>query len=162
MSKEPKPVDERMVKVITSPFFTWGIKNVAARLDPIIYRLTNGKFTSFGPPNMPMVTITMKGRRTGKMRSVQLAAVEHEGVLVVVASAMGQQKHPAWRYNLEANPEVEVQTQGKSFRARAEMLDDAEKAGIWDEIRRILPMMFVYETRTDRNIRLFRLRPVEN
>ena len=75
---------------------------------------------------------------------------------------MGQQKHPAWRYNLEANPEVEVQTQGKSFRARAEMLNDAEKAEIWDEIRRILPMMFVYETRTDRNIRLFRLRPLED
>jgi deazaflavin-dependent oxidoreductase (nitroreductase family) len=161
MSSEPRPEDSRMVRVITSPAFTWWIKNVAARIDPILYRLSNGRWTSFGPPAMPMVTITMKGRRTGKKRSVHLSAIKHEGLLLVVASAMGQEKHPAWRYNLEANPEVDIQVQGKAFRARAEMLDDEEKSRIWDEVRQVLPMMFVYEKRTDRNIRLFRLRPID-
>jgi len=163
MSEQPRPEDNRMVRMITSPAFTWWIRNVAARIDPILYRLTNGRWTTFGPASsLPMVTITMKGRKTGKERSVHLAAVEHEGLLVVVASAMGQAKHPAWRYNLEANPEVDVQTQGRSFRARAEMLSDEEKARIWDDIRKVLPMMFVYEKRTDRNIRLFRIHPLES
>ncbi|MEO2167072.1 MAG: nitroreductase family deazaflavin-dependent oxidoreductase [bacterium] len=161
MSAEQKPEESRLVRVVTSSGFTWWVKHVAARIDPILYRISNGRWTSFGPPSMPMVTITMKGRRTGKKRSVHLAAVKHEGHLLVVASAMGQPKHPAWRYNLEANPEVDVQTQGRTFRARAEMLDDTEKARIWDDIRRVLPQMFVYEKRTDRNIRLFRLRPLQ-
>ena len=42
------------------------------------------------------------------------------------------------------------------------MLSDEEKARIWDDIRKVLPMMFVYEKRTDRNIRLFRIHPLES
>ena len=45
----------------------------------------------------------------------------------MVASAMGAQRHPGWRYNLEANPEIEVQAVGERYRARAEVLSDAEK-----------------------------------
>ena len=74
---------------------------------------------------------------------------------------MGQQRHPAWRYNLEAHPEVEVQMRGERFRARAERLDDAEKARVWDRIRDQIPQMRIYETRTDRNICVFRLRRTE-
>ena len=162
MSEKEHPAESRLVRISTSRFFTWWIKHIASRIDPLLYRATNGKWTSFGTTTSPMVTLTMKGRRTGKTRSIHLAAIPLEGFLYVVASAMGQPKHPAWRYNLEANPEIDVQTQGRAFRARAEMLDDAQKALIWDDIRQVLPQMFVYEKRTDRNIRLFRLRPLED
>ncbi len=70
---------------------------------------------------------------------------------------MGQKKHPGWRYNLDANPEVEVQLVGERFQARAEALSDEEKGKVWDEIRGIVPMIYVYEKRTDRNIRVYRL-----
>ena len=79
------------------------------------------------------------------------------GDYLVVASAMGQQKHPAWRYNIEANPEVQVQMRGERFTARARVLTDSEKEGVWDKIREVIPQMNVYEARTDRNIRVFRL-----
>ena len=88
---------------------------------------------------------------------MHLACIEHEGDYLVVASAMGQQKHPAWRYNLEANPEVEVQAPGERFRARARALSDSEKQTIWPAVRKAIPQMNVYEKRTDRNIRVFRL-----
>ena len=80
---------------------------------------------------------------------------------LLIASAMGQERHPAWRYNLEANPEVECQAVGERFRARAEVLSDAEKAEVWDKIREVIPMVYVYEKRTDRNIRVFRLRRLD-
>ena len=102
------------------------IRNVASRLDPVIFRASNGKFFSMGVPNMPMLTLTATGRRSGKPRSVHLACVEHEGDYLVVASAMGQEKHPAWSYNIEANPEVELQLKGERFKARARVLLDAE------------------------------------
>ena len=70
---------------------------------------------------------------------------------------MGQQKHPAWRYNLEAHPEIEVQMAGERFTVRARVLSDAEKGEVWDDIRKVIPQMNVYERRTDRNIRVFRL-----
>ena len=151
-------MDERtIVWLSTNPVATWLIKHVASPLDPLIFKATNGRFTMFGPPAMPMLTLTAKGRTSGQPRSVHLACIEHEGNYLVVASAMGQQKHPAWRYNIEANPEVEIQMTGERFGARAEVLSDSEKEEVWEHIRRVIPQMNVYEKRTDRNIRVFRV-----
>lgn len=154
-------MDERFVKIATSPAFTWWIRNFAAKIDPVLFKLTNGRWSTFGPPAMPMVTLDTIGRRSGRLHSVHLAAIERNGELYVVASAMGQKKHPAWRYNLEANPEIRVQSVGESFHARAEVLSDGEKAGIWGQVKETIPMMNVYETRTDRNIRVFHLKRID-
>ncbi len=146
-----------IVWLSTHPVATWLIKHVASPLDPIIFRATHGRLTSMGPPAMPMLAMTAIGRRSGRPRSVQLACLPHEGDLLVVASAMGQQRHPAWRYNLDANPEVQVQMRGERFTARARVLTNADKQKVWDDIRQAIPQMKVYETRTDRNIRVYRL-----
>jgi deazaflavin-dependent oxidoreductase (nitroreductase family) len=146
-----------VVWLSTHPVMTWWVEHVASRLDPLIFKASNGRLTSFGPPSMPMLTLTTAGRRTGRPRAVQLACVEQEGNYLVVASAMGQQRHPGWRYNLEANPEVEVQARGDRFTARASVLSDPEKQRVWPEIRRAIPQLDVYATRTSRNIRVFRL-----
>lgn len=148
------------VRATTHPVTTFLIRNIASRLDPRIFRATNGRYFTFGAPTMPMVTLTTKGARTGKPRLIHLACLEHEGDLLVVASAMGQEKHPGWSYNLEASPEVEVQAPGERFMARAEVLPDAEKAGIWGAVHDAIPQMAVYEGRTDRNIKVFRLRRI--
>ncbi len=150
-----------IVWLSTNPVATWVIRNVASRLDPRIFKATHGRLTSMGPPAMPMLTMTAVGRRSGQPRAVHLACLDHEGDHLVVASAMGQQKHPAWRYNIEANPEVEVQVPGERFAARARVLTDAEKAEVWSDVRRAIPQMNVYEKRTHRNIRVYRLSRVD-
>ena len=150
-----------LVWLTTNPVTTWWIRHVASRLDPRIFRATQGRFFSMGKASVPMLTLSMTGRRSGKPRAVHLACLPHEGDHLVVASAMGQQRHPAWRYNLEARPEVEVQVRGERFPARAEVLTDSEKQEIWDDVRRAIPQMRVYEQRTDRNIRVFRLRRLD-
>jgi deazaflavin-dependent oxidoreductase (nitroreductase family) len=149
--------DRFVIWISTSPVVTWIIKHFASRVDPLIFKATNGRFTSMGPPSMPMVTLTTTGRRSGQPRAVHLATIEHAGDHLVVASAMGQSRHPAWRYNLEANARVEVQMRGERFVARAQVLTDSEKEEVWAEIRAVIPQMNVYEKRTDRNIRVFRL-----
>ena len=158
---ERDPTDRFVVKLVTNPVSTWLIRTICAPLDPILMRATNGRLTMMGPAGSTMISITMTGRRSGKPRSVQLTSVEHEGDRLIVASAMGQQKHPGWRYNLEANPDVEVQAVGERYRARAEVLSDAEKGAVWDIMREQVPMIYVYEQRTDRNIRVFRLRRMD-
>ena len=148
------------VWLTTNPVATWLIKYVASPLDPLIFKATNGYLTSMGPPAMPMLTLTATGRHSGQPRSVQLACLYHDGDCLIVASAMGQQRHPAWRYNIEANPEVEIQMRGEHFDARMELLTDAEKKRAWDDVRAAIPQMNVYEQRTDRNIRVFRVRRI--
>jgi deazaflavin-dependent oxidoreductase (nitroreductase family) len=147
-----------LVRITTGKIFTWILVHIASRVDPVLFKATNGRLTLFGPTAFPMLTITMVGRKTGKCRTVHLASVEDEGDQLVIASAMGQENHPGWRYNLEANPDIEVQLEGESYKARAQVLNDEDKAKVWNKIRECVPQIGVYETRTNRNIRVFRLR----
>ena len=128
-----------IVWLSTNPVMTWLIRHISSRLDPLLFRASNGRFTSMGPPSMPMLTMTSIGRHSGQPRSVHLACLEHQGDWLVVASAMGQEKHPGWRYNIEANPEVELQMRGERFRARARGLTDAEKEEVWSDVRKAIP-----------------------
>ena len=150
-----------VVWISTNPVATWLIKHVASPLDPWIFKATNGRLTSMGPPAMPMLTLTATGRRSGQPRSVHLVYLQHDGDCLVVASAMGQPRHPGWSYNLEADPEVEVQVRGERFAARARLLTDSEKEEAWSDVRCAIPQMKVYEKRTARNIRVYRLSRVE-
>lgn len=134
------------------------VKHFAAHVDPVLFRATGGRLTSTGVPTLPMLAMTMRGRKTGRPRTVQLAYHPDGGDHLVVASAMGQARHPDWRYNLEAHPDVEVQVRGERFSALATVLNDEEKRRVWPEIKKTIPQMAVYEHRTDRNIRVFRLR----
>ena len=95
--------DPFIVRMTTSPPFTWFVKNVASRLDPLIFRVSGGRLTSMGPAAMPMLTLTSVGRHSGRPRSVHLACLEDGDDFLVVASAMGQSRHPAWRYNPRAD-----------------------------------------------------------
>ena len=149
--------DRLIVWLSTNRVMTWLIKHVASPLDPYIFKATNGRLTSMGPPAMPMLTLTTTGRRSGKPRSVHLACLEREGDYLVVASAMGQDRQPAWRYNIEANPEVDIQVCGDRFAARAQLLADVEKQAVWGDILEAIPQMNVYEARTERNIPVIRL-----
>ncbi len=120
-------VDRRfLVWLSTNAVSTWLIRNVFTHLDPLVFRATGGRLTAQGPPALPMLAVTTIGRRSGRPHTVQLAFLERDGAYLVVASAMGQERHPAWRYNLEAHPEVEVQVPGRRFTARAEVLTDDE------------------------------------
>jgi deazaflavin-dependent oxidoreductase (nitroreductase family) len=145
-------------RLSATPFGSWLVKHFASRLDPLIFRLSDGRFTSTGVPTLPMLTLTAVGRRSGRRRDVQLAFHRDGDDYLVVASAMGQEKHPAWKHNLDANPDVEVRVRGATFAARASLLSDAEKERVWAAVKRTIPQMNVYERRTDRKICVYRLR----
>jgi deazaflavin-dependent oxidoreductase (nitroreductase family) len=138
----------------------WIARKLISHLDPIIYRLSGGRFTAAGPPTIPQIILTTTGRKSGKRRSVQLGYIRHDGNLYVVASNFGQPNHPAWCYNLEANGQAWVNEAGRDLEVEATRLSDDEKAAIWPSLTAAVPQFKVYVTRTDRNIRVFRLRPL--
>lgn len=136
---------------------SWLVKHVASKVDPLIFRATKGRFTSTVVPTLPMLALTVPGRRSGEPRTVQLAYHRDADDLLVVASAMGQQRHPAWRYNLEAAGGGMVLLRGAAYRVSAHPVDADEKRRLWPAICRTIPQMVTYENRTDRDIRVFRL-----
>ena len=139
---------------------SWAIVHLASKVDPTLFTLTNGRLTITGKPTLPQLTMTTIGRRSGAPRAVQLAYHADGDDYLIVASAMGAPRDPAWRYNLEANPDVDVQVKGRAFKAHATVLPDEEKERLWPAIAETIPQMHTYVTRTDRNIRVFRLTEV--
>src|SRR5688500_19798272 len=58
---------------------------------------------------MPVVVVTSRGAKSGKLRKNPVMRVEHDGVYAAVASLGGSPKHPVWYYNIIADPRVELQ-----------------------------------------------------
>ena len=57
----------------------------------------------------PVIVVTMRGARSGKLRKVALMRIERGGVYAVGASAGGQARNPSWFHNLVTNPTVQLQ-----------------------------------------------------
>ncbi|SFQ96484.1 deazaflavin-dependent oxidoreductase, nitroreductase family [Lentzea waywayandensis] len=73
-----------------------------------LYERTDGRegATMMGGP---VVVVTMRGARSGKLRKVALMRIERDGVYAIGASAGGQARHPNWFHNLVAHPIVQLQ-----------------------------------------------------
>lgn len=107
----------------------------------------------------PVVVLTTKGAKTGKLRKVALMRVEHDGEYAVVASLGGAPKNPVWYHNIKADPHVELQDGSRrgDFDAR-EVFGD-EKQLWWQRSAEVWPDYDDYQQRTDRAIPVFVLTP---
>jgi len=108
---------------------------------------------------MPVVLLTMRGAKTGKIRKVPLMRVEHDGLYAAVASLGGAPKHPVWYFNLLSDPRVDLRdgTDRGSFVAR-EVTGD-EKAIWWERAVAAYPDYADYQKKTERQIPVFVLEP---
>jgi F420H(2)-dependent quinone reductase len=109
----------------------------------------------------PVILLTTIGAKTGKIRKTPLMRVEHDGEYAVVASLGGAPKNPVWYYNIVANPRVELQdgTTTKDYDAREVQGD--EKAAWWERAVATWPDYADYQKKTDRQIPVFVLTPVD-
>jgi len=110
---------------------------------------------------MPVVVVTNRGARSGKIRKTPVMRVEHEGRYAVVASKGGAPKNPVWYYNLKANPRVEVQDGPVKREMVAREVTGDEKAQWWERAVAAYPDYADYQARTRRQIPVFVLEPVD-
>jgi F420H(2)-dependent quinone reductase len=108
----------------------------------------------------PVILLTTIGAKTGKLRKTPLMRVEHDGEYAVVASLGGAPKHPVWYHNIKAHPQVELQDGAvtKDYEAR-EVVGD-EKAIWWERAVAAWPDYAKYQEKTDRQIPVFVLTPI--
>ncbi|GAB3990740.1 nitroreductase family deazaflavin-dependent oxidoreductase [Nocardioides marmoraquaticus] len=108
----------------------------------------------------PIVVITNKGARSGKVRKTPLMRVERDGVYVAVASKGGAPEHPVWYHNFVAHPEVELQDGPVRKTYRAELVEGEERADLWQLAVDTWGTYAEYQQKTDREIPLFKLVPI--
>ena len=105
--------------------------------------------------DMPVIIVTTRGARSGKVRKVPLMRVEHDGEYAAVASMGGAAKNPVWYFNLVANPLVEVRD-GTVVRAMtAREVTGEEKAIWWERCVAAFPDYAKYQAKADREIPVF-------
>jgi F420H(2)-dependent quinone reductase len=126
------------------------------RLHRWVYRRTNGKVLS-RMRGKPTLLLTTTGRRTGRLHTVPLPYLADGDKMIVVGSASGAERHPAWVLNLMANPRVTVQYLADSGPAQAEILAGGERTAMWERINVEAPWYGGYQQRTSREIPLIRL-----
>lgn len=112
---------------------------------------------------MPVLELTTTGRKSGRKRSVMLTSPHQDGdSLLIVASRGGDDVHPAWFLNLRDEPAVEVALGGapaKPYAAR--VLSSQERAQLWEKVTADFANYAGYQKKTDREIPLVYLDPVE-
>jgi deazaflavin-dependent oxidoreductase (nitroreductase family) len=109
--------------------------------------------------DLPIVVITMHGRKSGKLRKIALMRVEHDGEYALVASKGGAPEHPLWYYNVRANPHVEVQDGPDKQDMVAREVSGPERAEWWDRAVAAFPSYADYQKKTTREIPVFVLEP---
>ena len=125
-----------------------------------LYEATNGE-EGGDLRGSPVIVLTSVGARTGKLRKVALMRVEHEGIYAVVASLGGAPKNPVWYQNLKKNPHVELQDRATKRDYLAHEVTGDEKAVWWERAVAAWPDYAIYQTRTDRQIPVFVLDPMQ-
>ncbi len=102
---------------------------------------------------LPIIVVTTRGNKTGKVRKTPLMRVEHDGEYALVASKGGAPKHPVWYYNLVAAPDdVTIQDGPEPFAVEVREVSGPERAEWWDRAVAAYPPYAEYQERTERTI----------
>jgi len=146
-----------LARFSATKFGAWFSTNVAWKLDPLLLTLSDGRISTAGP--LAVGLLESRGARTGLPRR-NATLYFHDGDRVtIIASKRGLPEHPAWYYNLRANPDVVYG--GIPF--RAELVEgEAERQRLWALGDLVFPEYADYRERAGeagRVIQIFQLLP---
>ncbi len=105
---------------------------------------------------LPVIIVTARGNKSGKVRKFALMRVEHDGEYALVASKGGAPTNPVWYYNLKADPAaVAIQDGPEPFDADVREVSGQERSDWWTRAVAAFPPYAEYQTKTDRQIPVF-------
>jgi len=108
---------------------------------------------------MDLLYLTTVGAKSGEKRqSTVTRFADGEDAWLVVASAGGSAKNPAWYHNIAAHPDqVWIEFGGQQIPVTAEQLASEARDQAWQQITAAQPRYAGYEQKTDRVIPVIRL-----
>ena len=148
----------RLVRLLTRPR---PLVTRFTRLHALALRASGGRIrrSRLLAGGMPVLSITTTGRRSGEPRSTVIAYMQTGGGLVVTAANLGNEKAPAWYLNLLADPNAEVEVDGRRSPVRARVTADEEADALWAQWLELLPAAEDFQTIAGRRIPVVVLEP---
>ncbi|MDR7233959.1 nitroreductase/quinone reductase family protein [Agrococcus sp. BE272] len=99
---------------------------------------------------LPIMLLTVAGRRSGRALTTPLVYLEHEGGYAVVASAGGQTEAPQWFKNLRAATQATIDLGDGPREVDVRIAPEPERQGLWARFLAEGTTFASYERRTDR------------
>jgi deazaflavin-dependent oxidoreductase (nitroreductase family) len=121
------------------------------------YEESNGtRANTLRDTGLPIIVVTTRGNRSGKIRKTPLMRVFHDGAYALVASKGGAPSHPVWYYNVVAHPdEVAIQDGPAPFDVVVRQVSGTERATWWERAVAAYPPYADYQLKTEREIPVF-------
>jgi F420H(2)-dependent quinone reductase len=121
------------------------------------YEASNGqRANTLLDTGLPVVIITTRGRKSGKIRKFPLMRVEHDGEYALVASLGGAPSNPTWYGNLIADPTaLMIQDGAEPHDFVAREVQGDERALWWERAVEAYPSYADYQVKTSRIIPVF-------
>jgi deazaflavin-dependent oxidoreductase (nitroreductase family) len=144
--------------LVSSKAGSWWYGHVANPIDKRLLPLTRGRWSMSGPQqNVGLLTTT--GARSGQTRTIPLQFVADGDRVLLVASAGGAPKDPAWAHNLRTHPACTFLYHGVDRGYTARQASGEERSRAWDRVVDWYQGYAVYQSRTARPIPVFILEP---
>lgn len=158
-TKPPTAVEKAMRKFVMSKPGTAFAMKVSTRIDPVLLKLTGGRFsTGMG---FPIVLLTVAGRKSGIERTVPLVYFTQEDEVILIASSFGRAKNPAWYLNLTAAGEATLIGGGVEAGYSVRETEGAERERLFGLAEQLYAGYGLYKTRAgDRVIPVLALTPI--
>jgi deazaflavin-dependent oxidoreductase (nitroreductase family) len=128
------------------------------QVHPWLYKLSGGRIGG-RVVGMPVLLLTTTGRKSGRPRERALTYVPAGSAFAVIASYLGEPRHPDWYLNLIARPEAVVRVGAAERRVRAREAQGEERERLWREAVRMNGDYEEYRARTSRRIPVMVLEP---
>lgn len=123
----------------------WLARRVAPRIDPTLLRISRGRVSS--ALVTPELLLQHRGSKTGRLRTTPLTYFTDHGRVIVIASNYGGSRHPAWYYNVLANPHVTISAGGYTAPFTGIEVTGTERDRLWDLAVGFIPSYADYEQR---------------
>lgn len=118
-------------------------------IDRTVYRLSGGRTTGAALlTGLPTVMLTTIGAKSGAPRTTPLVGIPAGDAIALIGSNWGQTRHPAWVYNLRANPRATLTINGQANTYLAREVSDAERDAYWQRAVALYPGYAAYSQRT--------------
>lgn len=129
-------------------------------VERLVARISRGR-VQLSALLVPSLVLHTTGARSGRPRETHLMYTpDGHGRAIVAGTSFARARHPAWTYNLLAEPDAVIVVRGRRLPVRASLISPAGRDAAWALIERQWPGYRGYERDSGRVVRMFLLRPV--
>lgn len=161
--RRPNPLQRAAQWFGSTPVGAWIFQRTLHHVDRVLFRLSDGRLTLPALlAGLPVVLVTVTGRRSGLERTTPLLAIPVDGSIALIGSNFGQAPTPAWVHNLEADPHARIAYRDRAVDVTARPATDAEADLAFARAATVYRGYSRYRERAaHRTIRVFLLTPTD-